>query len=151
MLRLPVTRAIYTRMSHKKSSSRHLPAFTLQELLIVLVIMGILILLALPNLMPLISKTKSMEAQINLKHVYTLQRSYFLQYSKYNASLEELGFEHEKTIEENGNANYRIQIVSAENGSFLARATALVDFDGDGQFNVWEIDQYEQLREVTKD
>lgn len=113
--------------------------------------MGILILLALPNLMPLISKTKSMEAQMNLKHVYTLQRSNFLQYSKYNPSLDEIGFEHEKTVEENGNANYRIEIVEASNRGFLARATALVDFDGDGQFNVWEIDHDEQLREVIKD
>lgn len=128
-----------------------LAAFTLQELLIVLVIMGILILLALPNLMPLISKTKSMEAQINLKHVYTLQRSYFMQYSKYNTALEDVGFEHEKTIEENGNANYRIEIVEAGPRGFVARATALVDFDGDGQYNVWEINQDEELREVTKD
>ena len=138
-------------MKNLKLGNQRLPAFTLQELLIVLVIMGILILLALPNLMPLISKTKSMEAQMNLKHVNTLQRSYFMQYGKYNADLEEIGFEHERTIEENGNANYRIEIIEASHRGFSARATALVDFDGDGQFNVWEIDQDEQLREVTKD
>ena len=126
-------------------------AFTLQELLIVLVIMGILILLALPNLMPLISKTKSMEAQMNLKHVYTLERAYFMQYSKYHGDLESIGFEHEKTIDENGNANYQIEIVQASMNGFTARATALVDFDGDGQFNVWEIDQDQNLREVVKD
>jgi type IV pilus assembly protein PilE len=34
-------------------------AFTLPELLIVLVIIGILVLLALPRLMPLISRTKA--------------------------------------------------------------------------------------------
>lgn len=83
---------------------KRIKSFTLQELLIVLVIMGILILLALPNLMPLISKTKSMEAQMNLKHVYTLERAYFMQYSRYNEDLESIGFEHEKTVEENGNA-----------------------------------------------
>jgi len=138
-------------MNPQKKRHVQLPAFTLQELLIVLVIMGILILLALPNLMPLISKTKSLEAQMNLKHVYTLQRSYFMQYSKYNPSLLDIGFEHEKTIEENGNANYRIEIIEAGPQQFLARATSLSDFDGDGQYNVWEVDQDEQLREVVKD
>ena len=130
---------------------KRIKSFTLQELLIVLVIMGILILLALPNLMPLISKTKSMEAQMNLKHVYTLERAYFMQYSRYNEDLESIGFEHEKTVEENGNANYQIEIAQASMNDFTARATALVDFDGDGQFNVWEIDQDQNLREVVKD
>lgn len=41
-------------------------AFSLPELLVVLVIIGILVLIALPNLMPLISKAKSMEAQQQL-------------------------------------------------------------------------------------
>ena len=43
--------------------SKKLKAFTLTELLIVLVIIGILVLVALPNLMPMISKAKSTEAQ----------------------------------------------------------------------------------------
>lgn len=44
-------------------------AFTLHELLVVLVIIGILVLLALPRLMPLITRTKSTEAQLQLKHL----------------------------------------------------------------------------------
>ena len=88
---------------------------------------------------------------MNLKHVYTLERAYFMQYSKYHGDLESIGFEHEKTIDENGNANYQIEIVQASMNGFTARATALVDFDGDGQFNVWEIDQDQNLREVVKD
>lgn len=38
-------------------------AFSLPELLVVLVIIGILMLAALPNLMPLISRAKATEAQ----------------------------------------------------------------------------------------
>jgi len=131
--------------------NRLLPAYTLNELLIVLVIIGILILLALPNLMPLISKTKSTEAQLQLNHLYTLERSYFMLKSKYSSDLTEIGFEHEKTIEEGGNANYRIEIIEASPNTFKAKATALADFDGDGVINVWEIDQDKNLREVTKD
>ena len=39
-----------------------LRAFSLPELLVVLVIIGILVLVALPNLMPLISRAKATEA-----------------------------------------------------------------------------------------
>ena len=39
--------------------TKKLPSFNLQEMLIVLAIIGILLLIALPNFMPLISKTKA--------------------------------------------------------------------------------------------
>jgi type IV pilus assembly protein PilE len=128
-----------------------LPAFTLTELLVVLVIIGILVLLALPRLMPLISKAKGTEAQLQLAHVHTLEKSYFYMYSRYSADLGEIGFEQEKLVTENGTANYRIEIVKAGATGFVARATAVVDFDGDGNINVWEIDQDKKLVEVTKD
>ncbi len=129
------------------------PAFTLTELLIVLVIVGILILLALPVLMPLISRARSLEAKEGLKHLYTLQKTYFYEHSKYSGSLDEIGFQSEKltTEAEGGKANYRIEITGAAATTFSARATAVVDFDGDGQFNVWEIDQEQNMREVTPD
>ncbi len=130
---------------------RKLKAFTLVELLVVLVIIGILVLLALPRLMPLISRTKSTEAQLQLGHLYTLEKSQFYLKSKYSSNLEEIGFEQEKLVTENGPANYRIEIIEANSTIFRARATAVVDFDGDGMYNVWEIDQDKNLKEITKD
>lgn len=116
----------------------------------VLVIIGILVLIALPNLMPLISRAKSTEAQ-QLVFLHTLEKNNFYTYSKYSASLEELGFEQQPLVTEGGHANYRIEIVEASEGGFRATATAVVDFDGDGEYNVWEIDQDKNLKETVKD
>lgn len=140
-------------MIMKNILSARLKAFTLTEVLVVLVIVGILVLLALPNLMPLISKAKSTEAKIQLEHVYTLEKSNFFEKSKYSNDLEAIGFVQEKLVTdgESGNANYRIEIVSAGPTTFVARATAVADFDGDGVFNVWEIDQDKNLTETVKD
>jgi type IV pilus assembly protein PilE len=149
-LRLPVS---FRRLKSqaKIAAPIRLAAFTLTELLIVLVIIGILVLLALPALMPLISRTRSVEAKQMLTHLQALEKTYFFEHAKYAGSLEDIGFEQEKLSTDNGKANYRIEITSAAPAQFSARATAVVDFDGDGAFNVWEIDQDKNLVEVTKD
>ena len=128
-----------------------LKAFSLPELLVVLVIIGILVLIALPNLMPLISKAKSTEAQQQLVFLHTLEKTHFYMHSRYSASLEELGFEQQKLVTDGGSANYRIEVTEASEKGLKAKATAVVDFDGDGTYNVWEIDQDKNLKEVTKD
>ncbi|GAA3553818.1 prepilin-type N-terminal cleavage/methylation domain-containing protein [Snuella lapsa] len=134
-----------------KIKSAKLHAYNLQEILIVLVIIGILLLLALPNLMPLISKTKSVEAQTQLKYIYNSQTSYRYMYSKYSHDLIEIDFEAPKTVNENGTSNYTYEIVSADNNTFKAKATAITDFDGDGIFNVWEIDENGTPKQLIKD
>jgi len=131
--------------------SKKLPAYNLQEILIVLAIIGILLLIALPNLMPLISKAKSVEAQTQLKYLYNAQTTHRYMYSKYAMELEALDFEAPRTVEENGNANYSYEILKADNNSFKARATAVTDFDGDGVFNVWVIDENGIPKQEVKD
>lgn len=126
-------------------------AFSLPELLVVLVIIGILVLVALPNLMPLISRAKTVEAQQQLAYLHSLEKSYFYTYSKYSSSLDEIGFEQSTLVSDGGQANYVIEIVEATEHGFRATATSITDFDGDGVFNVWEIDERKELRETVKD
>lgn len=126
-------------------------AFSLPELLVVLVIIGILVLVALPNLMPLISRAKTVEAQQQLAYLHSLEKSYFYTYSKYSSSLDEIGFEQSTLVSDGGQANYVIEIVEATEHGFRATATSIIDFDGDGVFNVWEIDERKELRETVKD
>ena len=130
---------------------RKLAAFSLPELLVVLVIIGILVLVALPNLMPLISRAKATEAQQQLAFLHSLEKSHFYTYSRYSDSLDELGFEQAALVTDGGAANYRIEIVEATDEGFKAQAVSVVDFDKDGVFNVWEIDQDKNLKETVKD
>lgn len=121
------------------------------EILIVLCIIGIILLMVLPNQTSVISQAKAIEAQAMLNQVYGLQKSYFYRYSKYSGSLEELGFEQEITVDEGGQAVYRIEITESSNDSFVAQATSVSDLDGDGSFNTWEIDNKKVLTEVVKE
>ena len=134
-----------------KFFNQRLDAFTLTELLIVLVIIGILVLLALPNLMPAVSDARATEAKMQLSHVAKLQKTYFMEYTRYSDNFEALGFEHNKLVDDGGTANYRIEIVEAAEGGFKATATAVRDFDGDGVFNTWEVSQDGIPKELQKD
>jgi type IV pilus assembly protein PilE len=135
----------------KKQLFKKISSFNLQEMLIVLAIIGILLLIALPNLMPLITKAKSVEAQIQLKAINNAEKQYYFMYSKYSADFNEIDFEAPKSVKENGSANYTYEIIQSSNTEFKARATALTDFNGNGTFNVWEIDQNGNPKQITND
>lgn len=139
------------RSEDKHIWSKKLDAFTMIELLTTLCIIGILILMALPKLMPLISKTKSLEAQLQLKHVLQLEKTHFFMNSKYSSNLQEIGYEQSPLVTEEGSANYKIEVTDASNKGFLAKATSVTDFDGDGIFSVWQVDQNDKVKEVTPD
>lgn len=136
----------YNTIARKK-----LKAFTMFELLIAMAIIGILSALAMPKFLPLISKAKATEAKVQLRHVLMLEKNYFYINSKYSNNLAEIGFEPAKLVTEDGQANFRIDISDASMTNFTAKATAVVDFDGDGQMNVWQITADEKLKEVTPD
>ncbi|WP_298759118.1 type II secretion system protein [uncultured Psychroserpens sp.] len=126
-------------------------AFSLQEVLIVLLIIGVFMLIALPNLMPLVVKAKSIEAQMQLKYIYNNQTTHRYLYSKYTPDLDEIDFEAPKTVKDSGSANYVYEVIQANNMNFTARATAITDFDGDGIFNVWEINENGIPKQIVKD
>jgi len=125
--------------------------FSLTELLVVLIIIGILVLIALPNFLPKIAEAKAQEAKLQLKHLYTLQKSHFYMHSKYASTFEDIGFEHVTLVSDGGNGNYQIEIVESSNAGFVATATSITDFDGDGAFNQWKIDETQNLVESVKD
>jgi type IV pilus assembly protein PilE len=135
----------------KRKFISKLPAFTLTELMVVLVIIGILILVALPIFDNLFGEAYAIEAQNQLKYLQSREQSFYQKNFHYSSDVDEIGYTSPKTIDEKGDARYRYQIVNADKSGFRATATAIADFDNDGVFNVWEIDQDGSIREVTKD
>lgn len=121
------------------------------ELLLAMAIIGILASLSVPLYLPLISRAKSVEAKLQLRHVLMLQKNYFYVNSKYTNSIDELGYEQPKLVTADGQANYKIDITNASANNFTVKATAVSDFDGDGQYNVWQITADEKIKEITPD
>ena len=125
--------------------------FSMTELMVALVIIGVLVLLALPRLMPVVTKAKTTEAKLQLKQLYMLEKTFKYEYDRYSGDLAEIGFEQETLITEGGTARYVIEIQEAELSSFRATATAVVDFDDDEQFNQWEVTQNGMIKEIIPD
>ena len=116
-----------------------------------MVIIGILTAGAVVGYGKIMSKTRAQEAKEQLAYLHTLQYTYFLEHAKYAESLKEAGFEQQKLSTEGGSANYRIEMMQSSATGFMAQATAIVDFDQDGNINVWQINQDKQLEEITED
>ncbi|XWN37314.1 MAG: prepilin-type N-terminal cleavage/methylation domain-containing protein [Balneola sp.] len=125
--------------------------FSLSELLIVLAIIGILIMIAVPLYQNVTTRAKTTEAKTQLNFLHTLQRTYHLEKDVYADNFDAIGFEQEKLITEGGKARYIIEIEEAEPRKYTATATSIIDFDGDGIFNKWSVDENGIVEQVTPD
>jgi type IV pilus assembly protein PilE len=115
--------------------------FSLTELLVVIVVIGVLILLAMPKFSSVVTRAKETEAKIMLKHLHSLEQAFYYENDIYTADLAALGFEQERLVTEGGKARYKVEVTAADVYGFTAIATAVVDFDKDGIFNIWTINQ----------
>lgn len=125
--------------------------FSMTELMVVLVIIGILTLIALPRFMNMTTRAKTTEAKTMLRTLHALMQAHYFEHDQYPTDLLQVGFEPAPTVESGGNARYTISIESADGAQFIALATAVVDFDKDGTFNVWEVNQDGLIQERTPD
>lgn len=92
-----------------------------------------------------------MEAQQQLAFLHSLQQSYFYTHSVYSESLEDLGFDQQILVTDGGTANYLIEIIEVNEKGFTARAISVVDFNKDGIYNEWQVDEKKKIVETIKD
>jgi len=127
--------------------------FTLIELMIVVVIIGILAALAIPRFMAATAKSKTSEAKQILKQIYVMEQAYRQEYDTFWGN----GITADRN---NGNnfarigvqigstARYSYAIVSAAN-TFTCTATA--NIDDDATIDTWTIDEQGNLLNTVDD
>jgi prepilin-type N-terminal cleavage/methylation domain-containing protein len=117
--------------------------FTLIELMIVVVIIGILSAMALPRFMKVATKAKQSEAKGVLKQVYTMQHAYYAQHETYclngvQADAGNLLAYAVIQVEMTPPVRY-IYRMTSNNNTFSCTATA--NLDSDPAVDTWTIDQ----------
>lgn len=102
--------------------------FTLVELLVVIIIIGILASLAIPRFARQTDKAMETEAKLMLSQIQKLQSVYHLEHKSYSNSLDAIGFEQEELVteSEDGKARYVLQILKADDDGFVAEAVPQV-------------------------
>jgi type IV pilus assembly protein PilE len=131
--------------------------FTLIEIMIVIVIIGILTALAVPRFMTNTRRGKQTEAQLMLKQIYSMQRAYFMANSTYGCN----GVTADGTvanrdnfstigIQLHANAKYNYTIV-VQNGGKSFTASASANIDDDATVDTWTIDETGILDNPTND
>jgi prepilin-type N-terminal cleavage/methylation domain-containing protein len=145
--------------SHRRISKRkqlNQRGFSLLELLIVLVIIGILAGLAIPQYMSSTTKAKQTEAKELLHQIYLMERSYQQNHDQYWIPVAGLAANKDNPyafdtlgVEIMKSARYTYTI-NGDQDHFTATATA-ERLDDDPAIDQWQIDQTGELKVIIDD
>lgn len=91
------------------------------------------------------------EAIRSLHTVYELEMAYKEMFGHYTDNLYALVFIQDTLVTEGGRANYHISLLKVSDTTFTATAVSVVDFDRDGQFNTWTVNEKGMITEIIED
>ena len=106
--------------------------FSLMEVMIVVVIIGILAALAYPNLEKYLKRARQTEAKTNLSAIYTAQKIYFTLHQSYAEDINEIDLSLAQGL-------YTFTIQEASKNTFKAQAEG--NIDDDDALDIWTIEQ----------
>ena len=120
-----------------QSIRKRFHGFSLMEVMIVVVIIGILAALAYPNLEKYLKRVRQTEAKTNLSAIYTAQKIYFTLHQSYADDINELDL----SLAQGDPYTFNIQ--EASTSTFKAQAEG--NIDDDDALDTWTIDQDKNL------
>ena len=116
-----------------QSIRKRFHGFSLMEVMIVVVIIGILAALAYPNLEKYLKRARQTEAKTNLSAIYTAQKIYFSLHQSYVDDINELDL----SLAQGDLYTFTIQ--EASTSTFKAQAEG--NIDDDEALDIWTIEQ----------
>ena len=118
------------------STRKRFHGFSLMEVMIVVVIIGILAALAYPNLEKYLKRARQTEAKTNLSAIYTAQKIYFTLHQSYADDINELDL----SLVQGDPYTFTME---ASTSTFKAQAEG--NIDDDDALDIWTIDQDKNL------
>ena len=118
------------------STRKRFHGFSLMEVMIVVVIIGILAALAYPNLEKYLKRARQTEAKTNLSAIYTAQKIYFTLHQSYAEDINELDL----SLVQGDPYTFTME---ASTSTFKAQAEG--NIDDDDALDIWTIDQDKDL------
>lgn len=91
------------------------------------------------------------EATKSLAKIYKLEMAYKEMFGHYTDNLYALVFIQDTLVTEGGKANYLVSLLEVTDTTFTAAAVSVVDFEGDGQFSQWIVDETGTIKEIVED
>ena len=125
------------------STRKRFHGFSLMEVMIVVVIIGILAALAYPTLEKYLKIARQTEAKTNLSAIYTAQKIYFSLHQSYADDINELDL----SLAQGDPDTFTIQ--EASTSTFKAQAEG--NIDDDAALDTWTIDQDKNLLNTIDD
>ena len=124
------------------STRKRFHGFSLMEVMIVVVIIGILAALAYPNLEKYLKRARQTEAKTNLSAIYTAQKIYFSLHQSYAEDIKKLDLSLAQGL-------YTYTIQEASTSTFKAKAEG--NIDDDDALDTWTINQDKNLLNTIDD